>query len=560
MSHLSLPVGPVFTTFAPAPGEPMIEAKGSLYRKDGFMTRDSRLSSSPGIAVVDPFGLIRPLGADVSGEFVPPDSDEGREVYRRGLVLALDLACRTAFPGARLWVEHAISLGYRCRLEGDSLPNQSETVERIRLELQAVVEKALPFRYRILSSEEALSLEGEPGLLARWHKGTGEYHLNQLGECSAFAMGPAVPDTSWLTLWELRPLGGSFILRFPGSGCWPSIAPWHDRKKLGHELDLEERHLKVMRTQTLDALNRRIRQDGGRELVMMCHFYQNSRMVQIVNQVTDQFPRKRIVMVAGPSSSGKTTFTRMLAAYLGAQGLRARMISVDNYFRNREETPRHPDGSYDFECLEALDTALFGNHLKALLEGGEVRLPRFDFHTGIREDGIIPMKLADGDVLLVEGIHGLNAGMTPGLDQDSKFLIYISALTTLNIDRLTRMSTSDGRLLRRMVRDSFSRGYTAAQTIGGWASVRRGERKYIFPYQEEADLMFNSSLPYELAVLKPYAEPLLAEVRENTPEFHTARRLLRLLSCVEPIREGMIPRLSIIREFIDGLLLDWEEQ
>ncbi len=524
------------------------------------MTKDSKLLTSPAIARVDSLGLIRPLSSDFGGEDVPPDSDEGREVYRRGLVLALELACRMAFPEARLWVEHAISLGYRCRLIDGTQTNQAEVVEKISSCLSEVVRKAIPFEHRILSSEEALSLDGEPGQLARWHKGTGEHHLNILGECSAFAMGPTVPDTSWLSMWELRPLGGSFLLRFPGSGSWPSIAAWHDRKKLGHELDLEERHLKVMRAETVDALNRRIREDGGRELVMMCHFYQNSRIVQIVNQVSDQFPRKRIVMVAGPSSSGKTTFTRMLAVYLAAQGLRARMISVDNYFRNREDTPRNADGSYNFECLEALSTDLFGEHLKSLLEGGEVRLPRFDFNSGVRLDGVEPMRLNANDILLIEGIHGLNPKMTPGLDRDSKFLVYISALTTLNIDRLTRMSTSDGRLLRRMVRDSFSRGYSAAQTISGWTSVRRGERSYIFPYQEEADLMFNSSLPYELAALKPYAEPLLEEVKPGSPEYHTARRLLRTLSCVEPIRESMIPRLSIIREFIDGLLLDWEEQ
>lgn len=524
------------------------------------MKRHSKLETLPAIARVDSTGLIQPLSTGSRGESIAPDSDEGREVYRRGLVLALELACREAFPGAKLWVEHAISLGYRCRLEGVPVSNQADALERIGGCLHGIVERAVPFEHRVLSSDEALSLDGEPGLLARWHKGTGEYHLNTLEGCSAFAMGPTVPDTSWLSLWELRSLGGSFLLRFPGSGSWPSISPWHDRKKLGNELDLEERHLRVMGTQTVDALNRRIRQDGGRELVMMCHFYQNSKMVEAVSKVSDQFPSKRVVMVAGPSSSGKTTFTRMLAAYLGSQGLRARMISVDNYFKNRADTPKNPDGSYNFECIEAIETDLFGKHLKLLLDGAEVRLPRFDFQSGAREDDIEPMRLMDKDLLLIEGIHGLNPAMTPGLDHDSKFLVYISALTTLNIDRLTRMSTSDGRLLRRIVRDSFSRGYTAAQTISGWASVRRGERRYIFPYQEEADLMFNSSLPYELAVLKPYAESLLREVQPGSPDFHTARRLLRLLACVEPIRESMIPRLSIIREFIDGLLLDWEDQ
>ncbi len=524
------------------------------------MKTGSRSETRSGIAVLDPDGIIRPLDSGYPGEALPANSDEGREVYRRGLVLALELACRRAFPRAKLWVEHAVSLGYRCRLEGKNLPGQQEVVDRIREALSEVVAAALPLKHRILTAEEALELDGEPGRLARWHKGGGEYHLNSLGNCIAFAMGPGVPDTSWLTRWELRPSGGSFLLRFPGSSNWPSISPWHERKKLGRELDLEERHLRVMKTRTVDALNRRIRQDGGRELVMMCHFYQNSRMVEIVNQVSDQFPRKRVVMVAGPSSSGKTTFTRMLSTYLGARGFRVRMISADDYFKDRDETPKNPDGTYDFESLDALETGLLGEHLKALLAGREVRLPRFDFHAGIREDDVDPISLGDNDVLLIEGIHGLNPALTPGLDRDTKYLVYISALTTLNIDRLTRMSTSDGRLLRRMVRDSFSRGYTAAQTIAGWPSVKRGERRFIFPFQEEADLMFNSSLPYELAALKPYAEPLLAEVPKGSLQFHTASRLLRLLACVEPIRESVIPKLSIIREFIDGLLLDWEDQ
>lgn len=524
------------------------------------MDRNSRLDAPGSMAVVDGLGMIRPLNRGYRGQGVPPDSDEGREVYRRGLVLALELGCRRAFPEARLWVEHAISLGYRCRLEGDGGgAGPSETVEILEQALGQVVAEALPFENRILTYDEALSLSGEPGLLARWHKGGGEYHLNTLEGYSAFSMGPTVPDTSWLTRWELRAVGGSFVLRFPGSEAWPEIAPWHDRNRLGRELDLEERHLRVMGTETVDRLNRKIRSDGGRELVMMCHFYQNSKMVQIVNRISDQFPAKRVVIVAGPSSSGKTTFTRMLATYLGAQGFRARMISVDNYFRNRSETPKNRDGTYDFECLEALDTRLFGAHLKTLLDGGQIRLPRFDFHAGVREDDVEPMVLGENDILLVEGIHGLNEKMTPGVDHDSKFLIYISALTTLNIDRLTRMSTSDGRLLRRMVRDSFSRGYNASETIAGWPSVRRGERRHIFPFQEEADLMFNSALPYEPAALKPYAEPLLREVPSGTPEYHTARRLLRLLGCVEPVSEAIIPRLSIIREFIDGLLLDGEE-
>ncbi|MGB4082411.1 MAG: nucleoside kinase, partial [Candidatus Fermentibacter daniensis] len=267
------------------------------------------------------------------------------------------------------------------------------------------------------------------------------------------------------------------------------------------------------------------------------------------------FPRKRVVTIAGPSSSGKTTFTKLLGMSLRAQGFGVESISVDNYFRNREETPRDSNGEMDFECLEALDTELFGRHLSELLAGKEIRLPVFDFKTGHRLDDQIPMRLTPNDFLLIEGIHGLNDSLTPGVDPSCKYRIYASALTQMNIERLTRMSTSDSRLLRRMTRDHRTRGYSAEETIGKWPSVRRGERRHIFPFQEMADAMFNSSLPYELPVLKPFAEPILRSVPEGSPAFDTAHRLLSVLSLVKPIDASVVPRLSLLREFIGGHLL-----
>lgn len=519
-------------------------------------------AESPGkrtsIAVRNASGLIVPLGS-AKGEAIPPWISEGREVYRRGLILALDLAVKRAFPEWKLWVEHSISLGYRCRIEGMETGSEAEVCARLDKELKKIAGEALPIQYRKLSSEEALSLVGEHSLLPRWHMGKEFYRANVLGDSWAFAMGPTVPDTSWLTTWELRPARGSFLLRFPGSKAWPEIVSWVDNPSLAKELDLEEKHISRMKVHTVDMLNRRIREDSGREAVMMSHFYQNRRIVQIVSRLGDEFPAKRIVMIAGPSCSGKTTFTRMLATYLRAEGYGTRMISVDNYFRNRSETPRNKDGSYDFESIGALNTELFGDHVKKLVNGETVKLPVFNFHTGIREDDVTPMTLGGKEFLLIEGIHGLNDSLTPGVDAADKFKIYISALTTLNIDRLTRMSTSDGRLLRRIIRDSFRRGYSATDTILGWPSVRRGERMNIFPFQEQADMMFNSALPYELPVLKPYLVPLLEDVEEDSGAFSDADRLLRLLDCVEPINEGVVPRLSILREFIDGLLLDWSE-
>lgn len=516
------------------------------------------LGKRTSIAVKEESGLIFPLGHS-KGKTIPPWTSEGREVYRRGLILALDLAVKRAYPEWKLWVEHSISLGYRCRIEGMEAGSEADVCAVLHGELKKIVEEVIPFHFRKLSSKEALDLVGEHSLLPRWHMGREFYRANVIENSWAFAMGPTVPDTSWLTEWELLPGKGNFYLRFPGSRAWPEIVPWVNSPALARELDLEEKHISRMRVHTVDMMNRRIREDGGREAVMMSHFYQNRRIVQIVSRLGDEFPAKRIVMVAGPSCSGKTTFTRMLATYLRAQGFRTRMISVDNYFRNRSETPKNKDGSYDFECIGALNTELFGDHVQKLLNGETVKLPEFNFHTGVREDDVTPMTLGRNEFLLIEGIHGLNDSLTPGVNTSDKFKIYISALTTLNIDRLTRMSTSDGRLLRRIVRDSFRRGYSATDTILGWPSVRRGERMNIFPFQEQADMMFNSALPYELPVLKPYLVPLLEDVEENSGAFSDADRLLRLLDCVEPINEGVVPRLSILREFIDGLLLDWSE-
>ena len=521
------------------------------------MTHEFSRGKQP-IAVRDATGLTMPLGS-VEGEPVHPWVSEGREVYRRGLILALDLAVKRAYPDCSLWVEHSISLGYRCRINGMKKGTEVQVCERLNRELSSIANESIPIEHCILSSEDALSLVGEHSLLPRWHKGQDYYRANRLQDSWAFAMGPTVPDTSWLTLWELKPREGSFLLRFPGSGKWPEIAPYADSPVLSRELDLEEKHISRMRVHTVDMLNRRIREDSGREVVMMRHFYQSRRIVQIVSRLGDEFPEKRIVMIAGPSCSGKTTFTRMLATYLRAEGFGTRMISVDNYFKNRSETPKNKDGSYDFECLDALDTELFGDHVSKLVGGETVALPLFDFHSGVREDDVTPMSLKENEFLLIEGIHGLNDSLTPGVDLRRKFKVYISALTTLNIDRLTRMSTSDGRLMRRIVRDSFRRGYSATETINGWPSVRRGERMNIFPYQEKADMMFNSALPYELPVLKPYLVPLLEEVDEGTTAYNDAHRILRLLDCVEHISEEIVPRLSILREFINGLLFDWGE-
>ncbi len=513
------------------------------------------------IAVRTPDGLIEPLGDTAPTDkdsIVPPWMSEGREVYRRGLILALDTACKRVFPESVLWVEHSISLGYRCRLDGKSGISSEEVVGRLTPTLEQVVKEALPIRHVSLQKTGYNEDTDHNYELTSWINGANPIIINELGESRAFAMGPAVPDTSWLDSWRLRAQGDAFVLRFPGSATWPNIGEWMKRPKLAREFDLEEKHIARMRVRTIAELNQRIEEDNGLELVIMSHFYQNYRIVEIVKTLEAHFPEKRIITIAGPSSSGKTTIAMLLSTYLRAQGFGARMISVDNYFRNRTETPVDERGNPDFESLEALETGMFGQDLRALLEGEEVTLPEFDFQEGVRHDSVTPMRLEENEFLLIEGIHGLNDDLTPGVDPSMKYRIYVSALTQLNIDRLTRMSTSDSRLLRRMVRDSFARGYTAMETISNWPMVRRGERRNIFPFQEQADAVFNSSLPYELPVLKPFAEPLLSQVPRGCKEYNTADRLRRLLDCVRPIDAAIVPRLSLLREFIDGSLFDEE--
>ncbi|MBN2585961.1 MAG: hypothetical protein JXA64_06815 [Candidatus Fermentibacteraceae bacterium] len=487
---------------------------------------------------------------DEKVEEVPAATGEGREIYRRGLILALDQAVRRKFPDSRLWVEHSISLGYRCRLLNRPDMTSDEIVERLTCELRRIVEEALPIETVKYDLHHHRDIPEEFRELMAWSSGTRGIRGNRLLDSCAFAMGPAVPDTSWLTNWELKPLERDFVLRFPGSASWPQIDLWVPRTKLNREFDLEEKHIARMGVQNIDQLNRRIEEDGGRQLVIMSHFYQTYRMVQIVQQLKDEFPARRIITIAGPSSSGKTTFARLLRTYLVARGFGAKLINVDNYFRNRSETPLDRAGKPDFECLEAIDTEMFGEHLGMLLQGAEISTPVFDFHSGRRKDDHIPMSMGPMDFLIVEGIHGLNDALTPGIDPGRKFRVYASALTQLNIDRITRMSTSDSRLIRRMVRDSTQRGYSAEETILVWASVKRGERRNIFPFQEDADAMFNSSLPYELPVLKKYAEPLLSKVPYSSPAYHKAVKLLDVLDCVRPIDEALVPITSLLREFI----------
>jgi uridine kinase len=312
--------------------------------------------------------------------------------------------------------------------------------------------------------------------------------------------------------------------------------------------------LRLLGVESVSGLNDAITNGRIREIILVSEALHEDRIAAIAEQIVQRKNQVRLVLIAGPSASGKTTFSKRLSIQLLAHGVRPFPVELDNYFVDREKTPRDEHGHYDFESLGALDIPLFDQHLLALMRGEEVRLPRFNFETGRREEGKIA-QLGPDHVIIVEGIHGLNPQLVPSVPREQTFRIYLSALTQLNIDRHDRVPTTDTRLIRRIVRDATYRGYSAEETLQRWESVRAGEKRYIFPYQEHADVMFNSALVYELAVLKPLAEPLLLQVRHTSPRYVEARRLLAFLEWFEPCSPDMIPDNSILREFIGGSIL-----
>ena len=306
----------------------------------------------------------------------------------------------------------------------------------------------------------------------------------------------------------------------------------------------------IVRLRTVADLNKAVRQGHATDIINVTEALQERRIAKVADEIEDC--GSRLVLLAGPSSSGKTTTCKRLAVQLAACGLRPRMISMDNYFVDRDRTPRDANGEYDFECLDAVDVPFFNEQLAALLDGQEVELPRFDFQSGTRQTGGERMRLDDGDVLIIEGIHALNPDLTPAIPDNIKFRLYVSALTTIQLDDERRISTSDNRLLRRIIRDHKFRGYSANETIHRWPSVRAGEEKWIFPFQENADRMINSALLYEIAVLRGYVMPLLEEVPTDSPEYDEAMRLRSLVGFFEPIPTKQIPPTSLLREFLGG--------
>jgi uridine kinase len=505
------------------------------------------------------------IDRDVEATPLGMDDRDGSRIYRRSLTLLLVVAVHELFPEARLHVDHSVTFGgYYCEVEGRA-PFTADELAAVEARMWEIVAADAPIHKRRAPIDECVDLfraRGEEDTVRlleqrRLHATAGgkDYLvLYELRGYQSYFHGYMAPSAGYLQYFALHAYPPGFVLRFPPRNSL-ALEPAVEYPKLIRVFREYGRTLRLLEIEDVGALNAAFRAGRTNEVILVAEARHEQGIAAIASEIVERSEQVRLVLIAGPSSSGKTTFSKRLAVQLMANGLRPVALELDNYFVDREQTPRDAEGNFNFEVLEALDLALFNEHLLALMDGREVTLPKFNFQTGKRETGQTA-RLRPGQILLVEGIHGLNPGLVPHVPPERIYRVYISALTQLNIDRYNRVPTTDNRLLRRIVRDARTRGYSAAETIARWESVHRGERELIFPYQENADVMFNSALVYELSALKPFAEPLLLQVDPGRPGHVEAKRLLAFLGWFEPIPADPIPDNSILREFIGGSNLE----
>jgi uridine kinase len=495
---------------------------------------------------------------DIEVAPITMEDSDGMRLYRRSLSFLLVTAVHELFPNTRLFVDHSFTFGgYFCQVEGREpfTPKELKQLEKRMWEIVVsddhIIKKRIPLpeaqaMFRRLGHEDRIRL------LKYRHK---DYlTVYKLRDVPDYFYGYMVPSTGYLCCFELQHYPPGFILRFPRRHQPTVLQPYRDYPKLVAVFREYGEWMDLMDVRDVGGLNKAFEIERGRELILVAEALHEQRIARIAQQIAERRGQARLVLIAGPSASGKTTFSKRLAVQLLANGIRPKSLGLDEYFVEREKTPRDEHGEYDFEALEALDLELFNRQLLDLMAGREATLPHYNFHTGLREQGET-IQLRDDHVLLVEGIHGLNPQLVSQLPPERIFRIYISALTQLNIDMHNRVPTTDTRLIRRIVRDATYRSYSATDTISRWESVRRGEKLYIFPHQEHADVMFNSALVYELAVLKPLADPLLRQIDPWSTPYNEARRLLAFLEWFQPCPPDLIPDNSILREFIGGSIL-----
>ncbi|MEG1915754.1 MAG: nucleoside kinase [Muribaculaceae bacterium] len=491
-------------------------------------------------------------------EFLERDTPSGSRVYIRSLCMIMYKAIVNLYPDMRLRVEHSISRGYYCRLFSNSVEITPEVIDNIKSEMQNIIEQNISFiRHEKLTTDvielfRKAGLNDKVTLLESSHELYTVYYT--LGNVADSYYGNLAPSTACISVFNLIPYKKGALLLGPDSANRDIVATPIAQEKMYKAFTDHLDFNRVIGVDDVGNLNKAVAQRQTAMLINVAEALHDKMIGRISDEITERFNNggARVVLIAGPSSSGKTTTTKRLAIHLMTNLIRPKMISLDDYFVNREDTPLDENGEYDYESLYALDINSFNNDLKQLIDGQEVSLPTYNFELGRRLYKGNKIKLEKNNILLIEGIHGLNPELTAQIPEEQKFRLFVSALTTLSIDDHNWVPTTDNRLLRRIIRDFKYRGVSAKETIARWQSVRRGEEKWIFPYQENADATFNSSLLFELGVMKEYAYPILRQVAHDVPEYAEANRLLMFLSYFESISEKQIPSTSLLREFLGG--------
>ena len=494
-------------------------------------------------------------------EFLDAREGSGHRVYVRSLCFLLYKATQDVFPGSKLFIEHTISRGYYCNFKKKNNEGLTDgDIEQICERMKEIVNLDMPFRRTEATNEEAIRVFAERGfsdkvkLLETSGQIYSDYYM--LGDTADYYYGPLVPSAGYLKVFGLEPYHDGMLLRVPD---------WNNPTVLAEKVDMPKTYEMfrektkwdiIMRLSNAGDVNKAILKGHASELIQVSEALQEKKIVQIAEDIERRFHAEekpiRLVLITGPSSSGKTTFCKRLSIQLLACGLRPMSFSTDDYFVNRVDTPKLPNGDYDFDNIETVDYALLEDHLSRLMKGERVEVPEYNFTTGKREWNGKKLKLAGDTVLIIEGIHALNPKLTQNIEDSLKYRIYISALTSISLDDHNWIPVRDNRLLRRIIRDYNKGAYTARETIAQWKNVCEAEDKWIFPYQETADAMFNSALNIEFAVLRTHAEIILSSVQRNCPEFAEAHRLLKFIHYFLPVSDKEIPPTSIMREFVGG--------
>ena len=493
----------------------------------------------------------------VTVRFIDITHFEGYRVYQRTASFIMQAAVREVCPGHRFYIRHSLGDGFYCEIEGEREISQARCDEIAAAARRIVADNLTITRRKVLTTEareiyERLGFDDKTALLETRPRLYSEIYT--MGDIAGYFYGALAPSTGYVEAFDILPYYNGFYLALPKRSDISKIDTAIHLDKMFDIFHEYQTWVNIMGVPTVGSLNEKVLGGDASELIKIAEAFHEKQLGQIADTIAGANSSRgvRMVLISGPSSSGKTTFAKRLGVQLRVLGLNPVLISLDDYFVEREKTPRDEKGDYDYEALEAIDLAQLNEHLKRLAAGESVAIPRYDFITGKRQWHENPLQLDERSILIMEGIHGLNPRLTPSIPDKLKFKIYISCFTSVAMDNLSRIPTTDNRLLRRITRDYATRGSNAYATIARWGSVRRGEEKHIFPYQENADVMFNSSLFYEISVLRPFVEPILREVPDTVPEYGEASRLLKFLDNFTPVKPDEIPPTSLLREFIGG--------